>query len=88
MKKNTLKYKNQTTLLGKLRKRFHEITNWSYDEVVVAKYPINLESYKYLNRHLVKINRVFKGSVFLTLNKSEYAGEMGYTAVISLKVTK
>ena len=86
--KNKLKYKNQITFLGKLRKRFNEITNWNYSEVVVAKHPISLESYKYLNRNLVKINRAFKGALILTLNKTEYAGEWGYTAVISLRVTR
>jgi hypothetical protein len=86
--KNKLKYKNKTSLLGNLRKRFHEITNWSYSEVVVAKLPVNLEGYKYLNRHLVKLNRLFKGGLIITLNKTEYAGEMGYTAVVSLKVIK
>jgi hypothetical protein len=86
--KNKLKYKNQITFLGKLRMKLHQVTNWNYSEVLVAKHPINLESYKYLNRHLVKINRAFKGSLILTLNSTEYAGEMGYTAVISLKVTR
>jgi hypothetical protein len=86
--KNKLKYKNQITFLGELRKRFMEMTNWNYSEVVVAKHPVSLESYKYLNRHLVKINRAFKGSLILTLNKTQYAGEYGYNAVISLKVIR
>lgn len=86
--KNKLKYKNQITFLGKLRKRLIEATNWNYSEVVVAKIPVNLEGYKYLHRHLVKVNRVFKGSLIITLNKTEYAGEMGYTAVVSLKVIR
>jgi hypothetical protein len=86
--KNKLKYKNKTSFLGKLRKRFHELTNWNYSEVIVVKLPVNLEGYKYLNRHLVKINRAFKGSLILTLNKTQFAGEWGYTAVISLKVIK
>jgi hypothetical protein len=86
--KNKFKYKNQITFLGKLRKRFHEVTNWTYSEVVVAKLPVDLEGYKYLNRHLVKINRLFHGSLVITLNKSEYSGEMGYNAVISLRVIR
>jgi hypothetical protein len=86
--KNKLQYKNQITFLGELRRKFHEVTNWSYPEVVVAKLPVNVEGYKYLYRHLVKINRIFKGSLFLTLNKSEYAGEIGYIVVISLKVNR
>jgi hypothetical protein len=87
-KRNNLKYKNQITFLGKLRKSFIDATNWSYSELVVAKLPVNLEGYKYLNRHLVKLNRLFKGGLIITLNKTEYAGEMGYTAVVSLKVIK
>jgi hypothetical protein len=87
-KRNNLKYKNQITFLGKLKKSFIDATNWNYSEVVVAKLPVNLEGYKYLNRHLVKLNRLFKGGLIITLNKTEYAGEMGYTAVVSLKVIK
>lgn len=86
--RNKLKYKNKLTFLGALRKRFHEITNWSYEEIVIVKLPINIESYKYLYRHIVKINKSFKGNLSLSLNKSEYAGEEGYTAVIKLKVIK
>jgi hypothetical protein len=86
--KNKLQYKNQITLFGKLRRRFHEMIDMSYEQIVVAKLPITLENYKYFNRHLVKINKAFKDSLFLTLNKSEYAGEMGYTAVVSLKVKR
>jgi hypothetical protein len=88
MRKNKLKYKNQITFLGRIRRKLHEVTNWSYPEVVVAKIQISIESYKYLYRHLVKINRCFKGHLILTLNKSEYAGELGYIAVISLKVNR
>ena len=87
-KRNNLKYKNQITFLGKLKKSFIDATNWNYSELVVAKLPVNLEGYKYLNRHLVKLNRLFKGGLIITLNKTEYAGEMGYTAVVSLKVIK
>lgn len=86
--KNKLKYKNKVSFLGNVRKRFYEVTNWSFPEVVVAKHEISLDSYKYLYRHLVKINRAFKGALIITLNKTKYAGDYGYTAVISLKVTR
>lgn len=86
--KNSFKYKNKTTLLGKLRRKFFEVTNWSFPEVVVAKIPVNLEGYKYLYRHLFKINRIFKGNLLLTLNQTESFGVKSFNAVISLKVIR
>lgn len=86
--KNKLKYKNKVTIFGKLRMKLHALTNWNYSEVVVAKHEISLDSYKYLYRNLVKINKAFSGKLLLTLNKSEYAGQLGYIAVISLKVNR
>ena len=86
--KNSFKYKNKTTLLGKLRKKFYEVTNWDFSEVVVVKIPVSLDGYKYLYRHLVKINRIFKGNLLLTLNQTETYGIKSFHAVISLKVIK
>jgi hypothetical protein len=84
--KNKFKFKNKVSWLSKLRKKFHEL--YVFEEVVVGKISINIESYKYLYRHLVKINRCFNGHLFITLNKTEYKGAYGYTAVINLKVIK
>jgi hypothetical protein len=86
--RNNLKYKNKPTFLGKLRRRFHEVFNFRYEDVVVAKIEITLDSYKYLYRNLVKINQSFGKKLFITLSKSDYKGEFGYYAVISLKVIR
>jgi hypothetical protein len=86
--KNNLKYKNKLTIFGKLRKKFHELTNWNYTEIFISKTEISLESYKYLYKHLVKINKAFNGNVSLTLNKTKVNGDYVFLAVISLKVSR
>lgn len=83
-KTKSLKYKNKVTIFGKLRMKFHALTNWNYSEVVVAKHEISIDSYKYLYRNLVKINRAFGGKLLLTLNKSN----LGFVAILSLQVNR
>lgn len=86
--KNNFKYKNIISPVAKLKKALISFFNYKFEDVVIAKYEIDLEAYKYLYRHLVKINRIFKGFMFLTISKAKYNGKFGYTVVINLKVIR
>lgn len=87
-KKNNLKYKNKIKFLAKIRRKIHEMFEYRYEDVTVAKHEIDLDSYKFLYRHLVKINKALRGICFITLSKAKYNGTFGYTVVISLKVIR
>ena len=86
--KNILKYKNKTSFLGRLRKKILYNLDFRFSDVVVAKHEITLDSYKFLYRNLVKINKALKNVAHITISKAKYNGEYGYTLVISLKVIR
>jgi hypothetical protein len=86
--KNILKYKNKTSFLGRLRKKLLYNLDFRFSDVVIAKHEISLESYKFLYRNLVKINKALKGIATLTISKAKYNGEFGYTLVVNLKVIR
>lgn len=86
--KNSFKYKNKVSPLAKLRRSIHQFFNVKYEDQVIAKFEIDLDSYKYLYRNLVKINKALRSFCFITLSKAKYNGKFGYTVVISLKVLR
>ena len=81
------KYKTKS-FLGKLRLKFHKLLNNKIEQEIMIKHQIDEESYEYLNRHLIKINRALKGVNIITLNKLKDGNKFIHTAVITLKVTR
>lgn len=87
MKLHKQKYKSKT-LLGRLRIKLDKLLNNSYMQEVMVKHDVDLESYEYLNRHLVKLNKALNGVSIITLNKSKRNDAYTYTAVITLRIKK
>ena len=86
--KNALKYKNETTLLGKVRRKFHSFLDVTYPKTIKLKFEITLSQYKYFHRHLLNLNKALSGIGQINISKAKYAGEYGYTLSINLKVRR
>lgn len=81
------KYKAKT-LFGRLRMKWYKLTTSKFEQEVMIKHQIDEDSYDYLNRHLIKINKALRGVNMITLNKLKDNGRFVYTAVITLKVQR
>lgn len=81
------KYKTKT-FIGRMKVKLNKLFNPQVEQEIMVKHQIDEESYDYLNRHLIKINKALRGVNMITLNKLKDNGRFVYTAVITLKVEK